>query len=1236
VILGFDWLTDNDAEWQFRNSRIKIGGCQFPLLSLSSRTRWCRRTVLQKDVVIPPRSEVQLPTRVVLRRPTQLDMEDCWATAPTCMRPGVYVSRTLVDDIVDVPVRVMNVRSAPVSLKAGTLVANLQQVKEVKPADVGRTTHDADEVPEFIDDLLSKVHESTPDDTRHALRELIAGYADVFSRSEYDLGLTNVVVHQIDTADARPVRQPLRRYPPAHVQAISEHVDTMLQQNVIEPACSPWASNIVLVRKRDGSLRCCIDYRQLNSATRKDAYPLPRIDACLDAMSNAQWFSTFDLRSSYHQVPVEPADRDKTAFICPRGMYRFKTMPFGLCNAGATFQRLMDVVMTGLHLELCLVYLDDIIVFSSSVAGHLDRLRVVLDRLRSAGLKLKPGKCVFLQKSVSFLGHVVSDAGISTDPEKTRAVAEWPRPTRLRDVRAFLGLASYYRRFVQNFSVISAPLHQLSRKNQIFHWHEGHQRSFDELKARLTTSPILAMPTDDGEFILDTDASGHAIGAVLSQVQDGVERVVAYASRTLDRREQNYCVTRRELLAVVHFIRYFKQYLLGRSFTVRTDHAALSWLRRTPDPIGQQARWLEIMEEYDFSVLHRSGSSHKNADAMSRMPCGGKGCVCNLVDDSTQAEHNLEPVEDLIGGPADRPIAATRMPDVQRCIRSHRVANAEDTADNITLPWSAEGLREAQRRDKNVAVILHLFEDATEQPPWDAVEIKSPEVKTLWGMWPRLSLVDGLLKRRFESADGLSSTWQVVLPAELRSKFIEIAHGGMTGGHLGRARTAATIQSRTYWPSWSTDLDAFLRTCAPCARYHRGSVKRQGPLQTPLVTEPWSRVSIDITGPHPKSSNQHQYILTLVDHFSKWAEALPIANHTAPTVARALMTNVFSRFGAPRQILSDLGTEFQSNLFVELLQWMEIHQLRTTPYKPSTNGTVERFHRTLNSMLGKVVKESQRDWHERLPLVMAAYRSTVHEATGFSPNRLFLGRETRMPLDVIMGLPADDCQRSQTTDQFVRNMQEQIESCYEIARTHLRAAAERRKATYDIKVRKSDLKTGDWVWYFYPRRYKSRSPKWQKHFVGPYLVVRQIEPVNLVLQKSERSKPFVVHVDKVKRCYGDLPVSWLKSTVEAVSTAPEALADTQVDTTVDTGLSQLELASDSPVSGVGVAADTIQDLDLTLLKTRTCTDTVDTTNTSNSNKTTNNSGKDVEFNKPERVRRVPAHFADFVMQITRN
>jgi len=236
-------------------------------------------------------------------------------------------------------------------------------------------------------------------------------------------------MHYIDTGDAKPVRQPLRKFPPAHVEAISEHVDSMLEQGIIEPASSLWASNVVLVKKHDGTLRCCIDYRKLNAVTRKDVYPLLRINDCLDAMASAKLFSSLDMRSSYNQVPVAPQDRDKMAFICPRGMYRYKTMPFGLCNAGASFERLIDILFSGLHLDVCLVYVDDIVVFSTTVEEHFKRLVRVFARLREAKLKLKPSKCLLLQKSLSFLGHVVSEEGIVTDPEKTMLVSEWPVPT---------------------------------------------------------------------------------------------------------------------------------------------------------------------------------------------------------------------------------------------------------------------------------------------------------------------------------------------------------------------------------------------------------------------------------------------------------------------------------------------------------------------------------------------------------------------------------------------------------------------------------------------------------------------------------------------------------------------------------------------------------------------------------------------------------------------------------------
>ena len=305
-----------------------------------------------------------------------------------------------------------------------------------------------------------------------------------------------------------------------------------------------------------------------------------------------------------------------------------------------------------------------------------------------------------------------------------------------------------------------------------------------------------------------------------------------------------------------------------------------------------------------------------------------------------------------------------------------------------------------------------------------------------------MAIRNDLLQRRFEAADGNSAAWQVVLPKVFRQDFLRTIHSGMTGGHLGRKRTALAIQKRAYWPSWSSDLDLFLKQCDQCARYRRGAIPRQAGLKPFLAGEPWQVVSIDITGPHIRSLRGNKYILTLVDHFSKWSEAIPLPNHTAETIARALMTHVFSRFGAPQQLLSDRAPEFESELFTSLLKWMEIDKLRTTAYQPSTNGIVERFHRTLHSMIGKVVSESQRDWDERLYAVLAAYRSSVHESTGFTPNRLFLGRETRTPIDVLMGIPSEEIEAS-TVSEYVSLMQEKTaqktsQSCCRSTERHVR------------------------------------------------------------------------------------------------------------------------------------------------------------------------------------------------------
>jgi hypothetical protein len=437
VILGVDFLDEHDALWDFARAEITLDGRRHRLRS-HQRSGWVRRVVADDTFIIPSRSEAVVSSYVMFNGPPGPCKNSAggWITQTSEPVTGLYVSRAVLPErSLEVPVRVLNITQSDVILPAGTVLTNLEQVDGT--TDVALLTEEdalAEARAELIDDLVERVDDSISEDVRRQLRRLLSGFSSVFSTGDNDLGRTAVTKHEIHTGDARPIRQPLRRHPPAHAVAIKEHVEAMLQQGVIEKAQSPWASNIVLVRKKDGSLRCCVDYRQLNKVTTKDAYPLPRIDVCLDTMSGAQWFSTFDFRSSYHQVEVQPEDTDKTAFICREGLFKFITMPFGLCGAPATFQRLMDVAMAGLTYEICLVYLDDIIVFSSTLEEHLQRLALVLDRISSSGLKIKVSKTNLLKRSVAFLGHIVSSHGIGTQMEKIEAVMNWPVPQDVHDV----------------------------------------------------------------------------------------------------------------------------------------------------------------------------------------------------------------------------------------------------------------------------------------------------------------------------------------------------------------------------------------------------------------------------------------------------------------------------------------------------------------------------------------------------------------------------------------------------------------------------------------------------------------------------------------------------------------------------------------------------------------------------------------------------------------------------------
>ncbi|BES90780.1 multicellular organismal development [Nesidiocoris tenuis] len=565
---------------------------------------------------------------------------------------------------------------------------------------------------------------------------LFQKHARVFAASGKPLGRTHVVKHAIETGDARPIKQAPRRVPYAQEAQIDKLMQEMIEQDVIEPSKSPWASPVVLIPKKDGSIRFCVDYRKVNQVTKKDSYTLPCVQELLDTLGGAQWFCTIDLKCGYWQIGLSEESKEKTAFsLYRKGLWQFKVMPFGLTNAPATFQRLMEVVIPS---ELALTYLDDVIIYGNDFGTVFEKLEKVLECFSKANLQINPKKCAFFRRETAYLGHVISKQGVQTDPVKTKAVLEWPVPKSKKNVRAFLGFCSYYRRFVKGFADIAKPLTRLTEGNAQFIWDRACNTSFIELKKAMTTAPVLAFPDFSLPFVLDCDASAHTVGAVLSQRQSDQEVAIAYFSSTLSRPEQNYCATRRELLAVVRSISHFHQYLFGRHFTLRTDHAALTWLTNFKRPEGQLARWLETLQQYDFTIKHRAGSKHANADGLSRRPCEvGCGYCCRREKEDTlkiaaislQSEASVD--EQMLD------------PSIQKVI-NHKVNGVKPSLSDLTAA------------DNRVRQLVNR---------WESLEVHNNQLYHRW--------------------DGPTNRLQWVVPLSRMKSVLETCHDNPVGGHFG-------------------------------------------------------------------------------------------------------------------------------------------------------------------------------------------------------------------------------------------------------------------------------------------------------------------------------------------------------------------------------------------------------------------------------------------------------------------
>lgn len=889
-----------------------------------------------------------------------------------------------------------------------------------------------------------------------SLQDLILKYHECFALDGSVIGCVppeSGVFHYINTGEASPVTQ--KPYRLSHHEScwLKIELKRLLRLGVIRPSSSPWMSPVVLVKKPNGGLRLCVDMRALNKCSVPDPYPLPNIDDVHSAMGGCRLWSQMDYVTGFWQVLVNPEDVPKTGFTTPHGNFEFVRMAMGMMSAPSTFQRLMDNVLR--DLEGAKTYIDDTFTFTDTFEQHMVVLEEVFRRCLIYNLKMNPLKCKFCVERVTCLGHVIThqDGKVVISPvdDKVAAIMQLPRPHNVTAMKRFLGMCGFYRKYIDHYANITAPLELMTHgKGRSFVWTTDSIGAFDDLKHALCSAPVLALPDWDQPFVLTTDWSRDAIGAVLAQVDPvtGDEHPIAYASRALTPAESNYAATEGECLAVKWAVEKFRYYLHGRHFTLRTDHQALKWLDSARFTNSKLERWCMALQEYDFSVEYIQGVTNVVADHLSRT---GSGVITVQLDGSSPS-----------GGAVQKSIAMSAL--VVCCSAWPEQAVKQSELDQI----ACDICHHAGGADNMAicSVCQHCFHLRCVLPPMSSVpsgdwicyncdvyfenvaEMCDPDtVLSYCSGDPYLddfllafvrsgrdeSVLEGLPARRaaairsraaavqvhprrpdwlmvYKFGHGDSQPgWLTCPPLSFRWDLVRSMHDVL--GHAGVKQTVAYMQQHFHWRGLYSDVKLFVKQCDACQR--RKLVQPAvPPLQEPAIRGPFEHVHIDLCGPFatpvvdvhgqltmPKDPPK-AYVVIMVDYFTKAAEFAVVYSKSAANVARAFYYSWICRYFVPSHVTSDNGTEFDKD-FVHLLARLGIKHIHTSAAHPAANGAVERLVGSFKSMLTKHVNAHPEHWLQSVPVIRMQYWSRLHSALGMSPQEMVFGRQPRVAMPLI-------------------------------------------------------------------------------------------------------------------------------------------------------------------------------------------------------------------------------------------
>lgn len=913
-----------------------------------------------------------------------------------------------------------------------------------------------------------------PPAQRLKAKEMLREECKAFSKDDQDVGSIPSLQLKIRLTDNTPVRRTYISVPKPLHREVKQYLEDLLNRGWIQKSRSHYSSPIVCVRKKDGSLRLCCDYRELNQKSLPDRHPIPRIQDMLDSLYGSAWFSVLDQGKAYHQGFLEESSRPLTAFITPWGLYEWVRIPFGLSSAPSEFQRSMEECLMGLRDEICQPYLDDNLVHSRTFDDHLRDVRKVLQRYQQHGVKLTAKKCELFKNQVRFLGKMVTKEGYSMDPAETAPVQALKdrKPATVGELRKVLGFISYYRAYIQNFSRIAKPLYALlsvekvagsdvelkgkqkggkrgQKQNQPpshqpITWTDKHSSVLCQLIDYLSSPPILGYPNFEEPFVLHCDASQEGLGAVLYQRQNEKLVVIAYGSRTLTAPEKNYHLHsgKLEFLAMKWAIcERFRDYLYyAPSFIVLTDNNPLTYVLTTAKLNATAHRWIAELADFRFTIKYRPGKLNSDADGLSRMPLDVERYM-QTCSQEVQPE-TLSSVISALSVQLEEREPWLCPVTIQTAIAQQ---NDEPLVDPVEMiPPSA--LRVAQEEDP----VIRQVRQYVARDQWPKVRKVHSEIAAFAREKSRLILDnDGVLLRKTATRS------QLIIPKKFHPLLYRELHEEM--GHLGVERTLHIIRDRFYWPHMQRDVEHYITKQCSCLKRKKPNKAVRAPLTSIVTTYPFELVSIDFLHLE-KCKGGYEYILVVMDHFTRFAQAYACTNKTAKTAAEKIFGDFVLKFGFPTRLHHDQGREFENKLFAELKKHCGIQGSHTTPYHPQGNGQVERFNRTLLAMLRNLPEEAKADWKSSLAKVIHAYNCTRSEASGFAPYYLLFGRNPRLPIDIMFNITPSDSSLSH--QDYVSKWKKRMEDAYKLASQASKESGKRGKELYDRKGHGADLSLG--------------------------------------------------------------------------------------------------------------------------------------------------------------------------------